>query len=91
MYQTTHMYLDPEINVNHAQLLVTSHNTYILDACRLKREQVWFTDKNELGETELYCLNEFDKNLIRDYANYGKYYLEGRFNALPAISIPVLK
>lgn len=85
------MYLDPEINVNHAQLLVTSHNTYILDACRLKREQVWFTDKNELGETELYCLNEFDKNLIRDYANYGKYYLEGRFNALPAISIPVLK
>ena len=26
-----------------------------------------------------------------DYANYGKYYLEGRFNALPTISIPVLK
>ena len=82
------MYLNPKININNAQLLVTSHDTYILDACKLKREQVWFTDKNKLGETELYCLNEFDKNLIRDYANYGKYYLEGRFNALPAVSTP---
>lgn len=85
------LYLDPKINTNHAQLLVTSHATYILDACKLKREQVWFTDKNKAGETELYCLNEFDKNLIRDYATFGKYYLEGRFNALPAISTPVLK
>lgn len=85
------LYLNPEINKNHAQLLVTSHDTYILDACKLKREQVWFTDKNKDGETELYCLNEFDKNLIRDYATFGKYYLEGRFNALPAISTPVLK
>ena len=84
------LYLNPKINKYNAQLLVTSHDTYILDACKLKREQVWFTDKNKLGETELYCLNEFDKNLIRDYTTFGKYYLEGRFNALPAVSTPVI-
>lgn len=80
------MYLDPEINILHAQLLVTSHDTFIMDSCELKREQIWFTDKNNFGATELYCLNEFDKNLIRDYVNYGKYYFDGRFKALPAIS-----
>jgi len=80
------MYLDPEINTMHAQLLVTSHDTFIMDSCELKREQIWFTDKNNFGATELYCLNEFDKNLIRDYVNYGKYYFDGRFKALPAIS-----
>ena len=82
------LYLDPNINKKNAQLLITSHDTYILDACKLKREQVWFTDKNSYGETELYCLNEFDKNLIRDYATYGKYYLDGRFRALPAVTKP---
>ena len=85
------LYLNPKVNKYHAQLLVTSHDTYILDSCKLKREQVWFTDKNSLGETELYCLNEFDKNLIRDYATFGKYYLEGRFSALPAVSMPVIE
>ena len=80
------MYLDPEINIMNAQLLVTSHDTFIMDSCELKREQIWFTDKNNFGATELYCLNEFDKNLIRDYVNYGKYYFDGRFKALPAIS-----
>lgn len=82
------LYLDPNVNKKNAQLLITSHDTYILDACKLKREQVWFTDKNSYGETELYCLNEFDKNLIRDYATYGKYYLDGRFRALPAVTKP---
>ena len=80
------LFLDPEINTKNAQLLVTSHDTYILDSSNFKREQIWFTDKNKEGATELYSLNEFDKNVVRDYATYGKYYFEGRFNALPKIS-----
>ncbi|MEE0999814.1 MAG: ATP-binding protein [Treponemataceae bacterium] len=80
------LYLNPEINKKNAQLLITSHDTYILDTCKLKREQIWFTDKNEEGVTELYSLNEFDKNVIRDYANYGKSYFDGRFKALPKVS-----
>jgi len=80
------LYLNPEINKKNAQLLITSHDTYILDICELKREQIWFTDKNKQGATELYSLNEFDKNLIRDYVTYGKQYFEGRFNALPNVT-----
>ena len=80
------LFLNPEINRKNAQLLITSHDTYILDTCELKREQIWFTDKNKDGATELYSLNEFDKNVIRDYANYGKSYFDGRFKALPNIS-----
>ena len=80
------LYLNPEINKKNAQLLITSHDTYILDICELKREQIWFTDKNKQGATELYSLNEFDKNLSRDYVTYGKQYFEGRFNALPNVT-----
>lgn len=80
------LFLNPEINKKNAQLLITSHDTYILDTCELKREQIWFTDKNKDGATELYSLNEFDKNVIRDYANYGKSYFDGRFKALPNVS-----
>lgn len=80
------LFLNPEINRKNAQLLITSHDTYILDTCELKREQIWFTDKNKDGATELYSLNEFDKNVIRDYANYGKSYFDGRFKALPNVS-----
>ena len=44
--------LNPEINRKNAQLLITSHDTYILDTCELKREQIWFTDKNkDCGDT----------------------------------------
>lgn len=77
------LFLDKEINVNGAQLLFNTHNINIIDNNRFTREQVWFTDRNRYGESDLFCLDEFDKNLIRDYANYGKSYSENRLGALP--------
>ena len=79
------LFLSKEINVNGSQLLINTHNVSLIDSGELSREQIWFTDKNNFGECDLFCLNEFDKNKIRDYAKYGKTYLENRVGGLPNI------
>ena len=81
------LFINPNINKKNAQLLVSTHDTCVLDLSILKREQIWFTDKNEFGSTELYSLDEFNKNLIRDNSKYSKFYLDGRFKAVPATSV----
>jgi len=78
------LFIDPNINRNNAQLLISTHDTCVLDLQLLKREQIWFTDKTEYGSTELFSLDEFDKNLIRDNSKYSKFYLDGRFKAVPS-------
>ena len=78
------LFIDPNINKKNAQLLISTHDTCVLDLNILKREQIWFTDKTDFGATELYSLDEFDKNIVRDNSKYSKFYLDGRFKAVPA-------
>ncbi len=78
------LFINPKINRYNAQLFISTHDTCVLDLKRLRREQIWFTEKDTKGATQLFSLDEYDKNLIRDYSSYGKNYLEGRFRAVPA-------
>lgn len=80
------LFNNSSINKNNAQLLISTHDTCILDIPDLRREQVWFTDKNSDSSTELFSLNKFDKNSIREDAKFAKHYLEGRFGAVPSIN-----
>lgn len=75
-------------NVNHhaAQLVFTSHDTYLLSPLseiELEPEQVWFTEKDNAGATELICLADFPRH--KD-ANVAKRYLSGRYGAVPRIA-----
>lgn len=77
---------DAESNPNGAQLLFTSHETYILSPLSdidLAPEQVWFTDKTVDGATELSCLADFPRH--RD-ANVAKRYLLGRYGGTPRLT-----
>lgn len=80
-----------DININGAQLLINTHNVNIIDNGNFTREQVWFTDRNKYGESDLFCLDEFDSNAIRDYAKYGKSYLENRVGGVPNICLELFK
>jgi AAA15 family ATPase/GTPase len=80
-----------ETNPNKSQLIVATHDTCIMDNENLKREQIWFTDKNIFGETELFSLDEFDKNEVRKNSPFAKWYLDGRFKAVPTIDINRIK
>ena len=63
--------------------LVTSHNTNLLDLDILRRDQIWFTEKDNLtAATDLFSLYDFS---IRKDAKVEKGYLLGRYGAIPFI------
>ncbi len=51
------MVQDAAINTNHAQLIFTTHDTGLLDLTLLRRDQIWFAEKNEKTmQTDIYAL-----------------------------------
>lgn len=74
---------DAEINKNVSQLIFNTHDTNLLDLNILRRDQIWFTEKNsETGESDLYSLSDFS---VRKQENVEKGYMLGRYGAVPFI------
>ena len=69
-------------NPNNAQLIVTLHDTNLLNNSLLRRDQIWFTQKNGRGESELYPLSDYK---VRSDASYEKDYLLGKYGATPIL------
>ena len=81
-------FLNPEINVNHAQLIFTTHDTWQLSNQLLRRDEIWFTEKDNNGLSELYSLADFvneDGSRIRKDESYEKNYLFGKYGAVPSL------
>lgn len=64
----------------NSQLIVTTHDSTLLNLKLLRKDEIWFIEKNQNGESELFSLEEFkiryDKNIQKDY-------LKGRYGAIP--------
>ncbi len=81
-------FLNPEINVNHAQLVFTTHDTWQLSNQLLRRDEIWFTEKDDRGASFLYSLAEFTDeggSKPRKDENYEKNYLTGKYGATPSL------
>ena len=76
------LFNDAKTNPNGAQLLFTAHDTFLLSAGLFRRDQVWFTQKDSFGATELYSLAEYK---VRSTSPFEKEYLHGRYGATPLI------
>lgn len=73
-----------EYNKNNAQLIFTTHDINLLNLNILRRDQIWFTEKDyKKGSTDLYSLSDFS---VRKTENVQKGYLNGRYGAIPYIS-----
>ena len=72
-------------NINN-QLVITTHELKTLDFDLVRRDEIWFTEKNEFGESRLYSLEEF-KDVARFDRKIDKAYMEGRFGAIANIDI----
>ena len=66
-----------------SQLIVSTHESSLLDLNLLRRDEIWFTEKDPNGATKLYSLEEFKP---RHDTELRKAYLTGRFGAIPFIS-----
>lgn len=62
------------------QIIVTTHESNLLDLELLRRDEIWFTEKDRSGATKLYSLAEFK---IRKDLEVRKHYLQGRFGGVP--------
>lgn len=75
---------DPTINTNGAQLIFNTHDTNLLNLDILRRDQIWFAEKNYKDEsTSIYPLDDFS---VRKTENIEKGYLLGRYGAIPFIT-----
>lgn len=79
------LFHNPDINQRQAQLIFTTHDTNILDNDFLRRDQIWFVEKDSSQSTRLYPLSDFKP---RKQEALQKGYLKGRYGALPYISSP---
>jgi AAA15 family ATPase/GTPase len=71
-----------ETNPRNAQLIFTTHDTNLLNAGLFRRDQIWFTQKDRYGATELYSLVEYK---VRNSAPYEKEYLMGKYGGIPLV------
>lgn len=65
-----------------AQLVFTTHDTTLLDPELFRRDQIWFTEKDEHGATRLYSMLDYKP---RKGEAMQRGYLSGRYGALPII------
>jgi len=74
-------------NPNNAQLIFATHNTNILSLGRLRRDQIYFTEKDKLGVSDLYSLVEYNMKgkRVRKDNSFEKDYIRGRYGAIPFI------
>jgi energy-coupling factor transporter ATP-binding protein EcfA2 len=73
-------------NPHHAQLIFTTHDTNILSSRLLRRDQIWFTEKDETESTDLYSLMNIvlpDGTKPRGDGNLERNYIKGRYGAIP--------
>jgi uncharacterized protein len=70
-------------NRKNAQLIFATHDEGLLDPQRIRRDQVWFVEKNSLGASRLYCLDEIKG--VRKEAKFAKEYLLGQFGGVPHV------
>ena len=74
------LFNDPVRNSKHAQLVFATQDTNLLDNQLLRRDQIWFVEKDRQGASYLYSLAEFR---VRNDATYEKDYIHGRYGAIP--------
>jgi AAA15 family ATPase/GTPase len=70
-------------NPNNAQLIFSTHNTSLLAPELFRRDQIWFVEKERIGESKLFPLIEFSP---RNNEHIERWYLRGKYGALPILS-----
>ena len=74
------LFHSPSFNSKGAQLIFTTHDTSLLDPDILRRDQIWFVEKNKEQASILYPLSDYSP---RKNKPFQQGYLMGRYGAIP--------
>jgi AAA15 family ATPase/GTPase len=72
-------------NKKNAQLIISCHAVNIMRKELLRRDQIWFCEKDEYGVTDLFSLMKYNDPVRKD-ASYNKNYLQGKYGAIPYLN-----
>ena len=75
------LFQSPETNPKNAQMVFITHDTNLLDSRSMRRDQVWFVEKDRYGASHLYALSDFKG--VRKADLFGEQYIQGRYGAIP--------
>jgi uncharacterized protein len=75
------LFQSDETNPKNAQLIFATHDTNLLDGKFLRRDQIWFVEKDRFGASHLYSLA--DLKVDPDTESYEQEYFAGRYGAIP--------
>ncbi len=81
-YRLIETYLKLSKN-SQRQLIVTTHESHLLDFDLLRRDEIWFVDKDPRGHSSLYSLEAYNERFDK---KIDKAYLEGRYGGVPVFS-----
>lgn len=79
------LFNDPDVNTYGSQLIFSTHNMQLMTPEKMRRDQIFFCEKNN-GSSTLYSLDDFDKKKVKTSTNYVNWYNEGRFGGVPDIN-----
>lgn len=65
-----------------SQLIATTHESNLLDLDLLRRDEIWFIEKDTGGDSNVYSLEEYAPRHDKDIE---KGYMRGRYGAIPII------
>ena len=77
------IFRNERINKKNAQLIFTTHDVNLLDQNTIRKDQVWFTEKDEYGISEIFTLSDFDD--VREDTLFAKWYLNNKFGGVPSL------
>jgi len=69
-------------STSRSQILATTHELDLLDLELLRKDEIWFVEKDSASASHLYSLEEFKPRFDKDIR---KGYLQGRFGGIPII------
>ena len=89
------LFHNSETNMGNGQLIYSTHDTVNLNKDTFRRDEIWFTEKNRDGVSEMYALSDYilddedgnnkSSKKVRNDATYNKDYLTGRYGAIPVL------
>jgi AAA15 family ATPase/GTPase len=79
------------LNSKQSQMLVTTHNVSLMENLDfLRKDALWFSEKDDTGAVSLYSASDFDSSTLRKDANILRAYRSGKLGAKPNLGSPYL-
>lgn len=79
------LFHNPKINTKGAQLIFNTQDTTLMNTDIFRRDQIWFVEKDSEQCSHLYSLLDY---MPRKDESLAKWYLQGRYGAVPFLSEP---